>query len=106
MNRQSPYPHLFKVLLPWMAATAMCCAQAQQGVLEIRGVLTSPGCQLSLQALQRLSGQTQVNGQTCGLATGSGNALSQVTIAQIAEITTAAPAGAGSAKRLMTLSYH
>jgi len=40
------------------------------------------------------------------LATGSGNALSQVTIAQIAEITTAAPAGAGSAKRLMTLSYH
>ena len=106
MNRQSPYLRFAKVLLPWVAATAMFSAHAQRAVLEIHGVLTSPGCQLSLQALQRLSGQTQVNGQTCGLATGSGNALSQVTIAQIAEITTAAPAGAGSAKRLMTLSYH
>ena len=106
MNRQSPYLRFAKVLLPWVAATAMFSAHAQRAVLEIHGVLTSPGCQLSLQALQRLSGQTQLSGQACGLASGSGNPLSQATIAQVAEVTTVAPTGAGSPKRLMTLSYH
>lgn len=105
MNRQSQYPRLAKVLLLGVVATAICSAHAQRGVLEIQGVLTSPGCQLSLQALQRLSGQTQVSGQACGLATGTGNPLSQVAIAQIAEESTVAPSGAGKPKRLMTLSY-
>jgi hypothetical protein len=105
MNRQSPYSRFAKLFLPWVAATAMCSAQAQRVVLEIHGVLTSPGCQLSLQSLQRLSGHTQVSAQACGLTTGTGNALSQVAIAQVAEVTTVAPTGAGSSKRLMTLSY-
>jgi hypothetical protein len=105
MNRQAKYPRLVKVLLSVMAAAAMCSAHAQKGVLEIHGVLVSPGCQLSLQALQRLSGQTQVSGQACGLTSGAGNALSQVAIAQVAEETTVSPQGEGSPKRLMTLSY-
>jgi len=106
MNRQAKYPRLVKVLLSVMAAAAMCSAHAQKGVLEIHGVLVSPGCQLSLQALQRLSGQTQVSGQACGLTSGAGNALSQVAIAQVAEETTVSPQGEGSPKRLMTLNYH
>jgi len=105
MNRQSLCLRFAKVLLLGVAATTMFSAHAQRAVLEIHGVLTSPGCQLSLQALQRLSGQTQVSGQACGLATGTGNPLSQVAIAQVAEETTVAPSGAGNPKRLMTLSY-
>ena len=105
MNRQSLCLRFAKVLLLGVAATTMFSAHAQRAVLEIHGVLTSPGCQLSLQALQRLSGQTQVSGQACGLATGTGNPLSQVAIAQIEEESTVAPSGAGKPKRLMTLSY-
>lgn len=106
MNRQAKCPRFVKVMLSVMAATAMCSAHAQKGVLEIHGVLISPGCQLSLQSLKRLTGQTQVSGQACGLTSGAGNAMSQVSIAQVAEETTVAPPGANSPKRLMTLNYH
>jgi hypothetical protein len=105
MNRPSPSPRLAPCLFSVMAAISMCSAHAQRGVLEIHGVLTAPGCQLSLQSLQRLSGQTQVSAQACGLTTGTGNALSQVAIAQVAEVTAVTPFGNGSPKRLMTLSY-
>ena len=105
MNSQNNTRRWAQVALTAIAAATVFSAHAQRAVLEIHGVLTSPGCQLSLQALQRLSGQTQVSGQACGLATGTGNPLSQVAIAQIEEESTVAPSGAGKPKRLMTLSY-
>jgi hypothetical protein len=106
MNRQIKYLRFVKLMLSAIAATAMCSAHAQRGVIEIHGVLISPGCQLKLQELQQLSGKNQVNGQACGLTTGPGNALSKASIAQIAEETTASPSGTGKNNRLMTLSYH
>ena len=106
MNRQIKYLRFVKLMLSAIAATAMCSAHAQRGVIEIHGVLISPVCQLKLQDLQQLSGKTQVNGQACGLSTGPGNPLSKASIAQVAEETSAAPSGNGKNKRLMTLSYH
>jgi hypothetical protein len=105
MNRLTNNSRLIKVMLSAVAATSMCNAHAQRGMLEIHGVLISPGCQLKLQDMQQLIGKTHVNGQACGLTTGPGNALTQATIALVAEETTASLSGAGKDKRLMTLSY-
>jgi hypothetical protein len=105
MNYPIKNPRFVKVMLSAIAATAVCSAHAQRGVLEIHGVLISPGCQLKLQDLQQLSGKTQVNGLDCGLTSGPGNALSFANIAHIAEETLASPSGTGQDKKLMTLSY-
>jgi hypothetical protein len=105
MNRPIKNPRFVKVMLSVIAASTMWGAHAQRGVLEIHGVLTSPGCQLKLHDLQRFTGQTQVNGQACGLTSGPGNALSFANIAHIAEETLTSPSGTGQDKKLMTLSY-
>lgn len=80
-------------------------ALAQHGMLEIHGVLTSPGCTLSQRTLSQLAQQTSINGQACGLTSGPNNPLSSLSIAHIAEETLPSAQGAGSGKRMVTLTY-
>jgi len=84
---------------------AASAAFAQNGRLEIHGVLTSPGCTLSQQTVLQLSQQTSINGQACGLTSGPANPLSSLSIARIAEETLPSAQGAGYGKRLVTLTY-
>ncbi len=94
----------------WAAVSAMLvltanAAHAQHGMLEIHGVITSPGCTLSQQTLSQLGQQTSINGQACGLTSGPANPLSSLSIARIAEEPLPSASGAGSGKRLVTLTY-
>ena len=88
-----------------MLVMTASAAFAQHGMLEIHGVLTSPGCTLSPQTVLQLSQQTSINGQACGLTSGPANPLSSLSIARIAEETLPSAQGAGSGKRLVTLTY-
>ena len=78
---------------------------AQHGMLEIHGVITSPGCTLSQQTVLQLGQQTSIKGQACGLTSGPANPLSSLSIARIAEETLPSAPGAGYGKRLVTLTY-
>jgi hypothetical protein len=80
-------------------------AQAQNGVLEIRGVLTSPGCSFNPQNVAFVDTQTPINGQACGLTSGTGNPLSRLNIARISEETLQNAIGRDSGKRMVTLTY-
>ncbi len=91
-------------VLAW-AATAVFSAHALSGVLEIRGVLISPGCQLSLVALQRVADMAQVSGHDCGLTRQADNAMSNAMIAQMSQETIGSPTSAAPPKRVLTLSY-
>jgi hypothetical protein len=92
-------------LVTAVLAVGMGGAHAQKGMLEIHGVITSPGCQLSRQSLQQLGETARLSGQACGLSTGSGNPLSSATIAQVALETLAPAHNARASQRLMTLNY-
>ena len=92
-------------LVTAVLAVGMGGAHAQKGVLEIHGVITSPGCQLSRQALQHIGEPTRLSGQACGLSTGAGNPLSSAAIAQVALETLAPAHNARGPHRLMTLNY-
>jgi type 1 fimbria pilin len=84
---------------------AASSAFAQKGMLEIHGVLTSPGCTLSQQTVLQLSQQTSINGQACGLTSGPANPLSSLSIARIVEESLPSAQGTGSGKRIVTLTY-
>ena len=92
-------------LVTAVLAAGVGAAHAQKGVLEIHGVITSPGCQLSRHNLQQLSEPTRLTGQACGLSTGTGNPLSSAAIAQVALETLAPAHNARGPHRLMTLNY-
>jgi hypothetical protein len=92
-------------VLSVMLVLSATAAQAQNGMLEIHGVITSPGCTLSTQALAHLSQQSSINGQACGLTSGPANPLSSLSIARIAEETLPSAHGVGAGKRLVTLNY-
>jgi hypothetical protein len=84
-----------------LSATAV---QAQNGMLEIHGVITSPGCTLSTQALAQLGQQNSINGQACGLTSGAANPLSSLNIAHVDKQTLLTSTGTPG-KQLVTLTY-
>jgi hypothetical protein len=86
-------------------AAGVGAAHAQKGVLEIHGMITTPGCQPIRQALQHMGEPTRLTGHTCGLSTGTGNPLSSAAIAQVALETLAPAHNARGPQRLMTLNY-
>ena len=106
MDRQSAKQRGRTWLVTAVLAAGVGCAHAQKGVLEIHGVITSPGCQLSRHALQHIGEPTRLNGQACGLSTSAGNPLSSAAIAQVALETLAPAHNARGPHRLMTLNYH
>ena len=91
------------VLLVMLVLSATA-AQAQNGMLEIHGVITSPGCTLTTQALAQLGQQNSINGQACGLTSGAANPLSSLNIAQVDKQTLLTSTGTAG-KQLVTLTY-
>ncbi|NBW54329.1 MAG: hypothetical protein EB066_04400 [Betaproteobacteria bacterium] len=86
--------------------TLMCvAAHAQNGMLEIRGVLTSPGCLVQAGGLEQLKAQTHLTGQSCGLTRGPGNPMSHMQIALIGEETLSSLNGTNITKKMVTLTY-
>ena len=93
----------------WAAVSAMLvltanAVHAQHGMLEIHGVITSPGCTLSTQAVAHLSQQSSINGQACGLTSGAANPLSSLNIAQVDKQALRTSTGTAD-KQLVTLTY-
>jgi hypothetical protein len=105
MDRQSTKQRGRTWLVTAVLAAGVGGAHAQKSVLEIHGVITSPGCQLSRQALQHMGEPSRLSGQVCGLSTGSGNPLSSAAIAQVALENLAPAHNARGPQRLMTLNY-
>ena len=91
-------------VLSVMLVLSATAAQAQNGMLEIHGVITSPGCTLSTQAVAHLSQQSSINGQACGLTSGAANPLSSLNIAHIEQQTLLTSTGTAG-KQLVTLTY-
>jgi hypothetical protein len=91
-------------VLSAMLVLSATAAQAQNGVLEIHGVITSPGCTLSTQTVANLSQQSSINGQACGLTSGAANPLSSLNIAHIDKQTLLTSTGTAG-KQLVTLTY-
>ncbi len=91
-------------VLSVMFVLSATVAQAQNGRLEIHGVITSPGCTLSTQAVAHLSQQSSINGQACGLTSGAANPLSSLNIAHIEQQTLLTSTGTAG-KQLVTLTY-
>ena len=87
-----------------MLVLTASAAFAQHGMLEIQGVLTSPGCTLSPQTVLQLSQQTSINGQACGLTSGAANPLSSLNIAHVDKQTLLTSTGTAG-KQLVTLTY-
>ena len=92
------------LLLSVMLVLSATAAQAQNGMLEIHGVITSPGCTLSTQAVAHLSRQSSINGQACGLTSGAANPLSSLNIVHIEQQTLLTSMGTAD-KQLVTLTY-
>lgn len=91
-------------VLSVMLVLSATVAQAQNGRLEIHGVITSPGCTLNTQAVAHLSQQNSINGQACGLTSGAANPLSSLNIAQVDKQTLLTSTGTAG-KQLVTLTY-
>jgi hypothetical protein len=91
-------------VLSVMLVLSATAAQAQNGMLEIHGVITSPGCTLTTQALAQLGQQNSINGQACGLTSGTANPLSSLNIAQVDKQTLLTSTGTAG-KQLVTLTY-
>ena len=91
-------------VLSVMLVLPATAAQAQNGMLEIHGVITSPGCTLSTQAVAQLGQQNSINGQACGLTSGAANPLSSLNIAQVDKQTLLTSTGTAG-KQLVTLTY-
>ena len=81
-----------------------CAAQAQNSVLEIHGVITTPGCLFNPQTALQLNQQTHINGQACGLTSGAANPLSSLNIAHVDKQTLLTSTGTAG-KQLVTLTY-
>jgi type 1 fimbria pilin len=81
-------------------------AHAQQGMLEIHGVITSPGCKVNFQSVAQLNQQGFINGQACGLTKDTRNHLSQLNIARIREEAMFNTQGVALNKKLVTFTYH
>jgi type 1 fimbria pilin len=91
-------------VLSVMLVLSATAAQAQNGRLEIHGVITSPGCTLSTQAVAHISQQNSINGQACGLTSGDANPLSSLNIARVDKQTLLTSMGTAE-KQLVTLTY-
>ena len=91
-------------VLSMMLVLSATAAQAQNGRLEIHGVIISPGCTLSTQAVAHLSRQSSINGQACGLTSGAANPLSSLNIVHIEQQTLLTSMGTAD-KQLVTLTY-
>lgn len=101
-SKVGPNRCLLSVLLVFCGASA----QAQNGMLEIRGVLTSPVCTIGTTNAMQLRQLTRINGQACGLTSSSSNPMSQMIIAHIREDTLSLGTGStATTKQLVTLSY-
>jgi hypothetical protein len=105
MNQKNRNLLWIKVVLSVVTAVSVPNALAFKGVIEIHGILKSPGCQIGLQSLQTLKGQAQLRGSDCGLTTATGNPMSSVSIAQVIEETPDVTQGVTSPNRLITLQY-
>jgi type 1 fimbria pilin len=81
-----------------------CAAQAQNSVLEIHGVITTPGCRFNPQTALQLNQQTHIKGQACGLTSGVANPLSSLNIVHIEQQTLLTSMGTAG-KQLVTLTY-
>ena len=106
MNFYLPKICLVTKLLTVVCAFSACAAHGQQGMLEIHGVITSPGCKVNVQYVAQLSRQSHLTGQACGLVSDERNHLSQLNIARIKEETWFNANGVDANKRLVTLTYH
>jgi hypothetical protein len=102
VSKVRPNQWVLSVLLVFSAVAA----HAQNGMLEIRGVLTSPVCSVDVQQAAQLAQQSRINGQACGLTSRSNNPMSQMIIARISEETLSLVTGSTSTKQLVTLTYH
>jgi hypothetical protein len=91
-------------VLSVMLVLSATAAQAQNGMLEIHGVITSPGCTLTTQALAQLGQQNSIKGQACGLTNGAANPLSSLNIAHVDKQTLLTSTGTAG-KQLVTLTY-
>jgi len=91
-------------MLSVMLVLSASAAQAQNGRLEIHGVITSPGCTLTTQVLAQLGQQTSIKGQACGLTSGDANPLSSLNIARVDKQTLLTSLGTAE-KQLVTLTY-
>jgi hypothetical protein len=101
-SKVRPNQWVLSVLLVFSTAAAY----PQSGMLEIRGVLTSPVCAVEKQNITQLVQQTRIRGQACGLTTNGTKPMAQMIIARISEETLSLPAGSNSTKQLVTLTYH
>jgi type 1 fimbria pilin len=105
MNRSVKKISFAAQLLSVFWAVSALSAHAQNGVLEIHGVLTSPGCSVNPHNVAMVNTQTQINGLVCGLTNGTGNPLSNLNIARISEENLQNANGRDSGKRMVTLTY-
>jgi hypothetical protein len=104
MNRFLALNRFATPVLSVVWALSASAVQAQNGMLEIYGVITSPGCTLSQQTMAQLSPHSRVNGQACGLTSGTANPMSSLNIAIVDKQTL--PTSTGTAdKQLVTLTY-
>ena len=98
--KDRPAPRLLAVILTLSAVAA----QAQNFTLELRGVLTSPGCTLHTLSAAQIR-QKSLTAQACGLTSGAGNPMSQMQIAHIGEETLSPLNGANISRKMVTLTY-
>lgn len=91
------------ILVAVMSLTNVC--QAQVGVLEIHGTLTTPSCKLNSLAMVLQDKQAMMNGKACGLTQNANNRLSVLTIARIGEEQTVAGGASATLKRTVILTY-
>ncbi len=97
---------LVSPLLAVVCTFAGFAAHAEQGMLEIHGVITSPGCKVNFQSVAQLSQQGYIDGQACGLTRDTRNLLSQLNIARIREEALFNAQGVELNKKLVTFTYH
>jgi type 1 fimbria pilin len=104
MNCQLLSPRFCAAVLSVMLVLSASVAQAQNGVLEIHGVITSPGCAVNTQTAAQWSQQTSIKGQACGLTRSAANPMSNLNIAHIDQQTL--PTSTSTAgKQLVTITY-
>ena len=106
MNFSITQKCLVSPMLTVVFAFAGFAAHAEQGMLEIHGVITSPGCKVNFQSVSQMSQQGFINGQACGLTQDTRNLLSQLNIARIREETLFNAQGVELNKKLVTFTYH
>jgi type 1 fimbria pilin len=104
MNRCVALNCFAALMLSALLALSTTAAQAQTAVLEIRGVITSPGCTLNQQTVAQLGQLSHISGQACGLTSGTANPMSSLNIAAIDHQTLLTSTGT-AVKELVTFTY-